>query len=74
MLGRYSYSRPPAKFTYNGGRFCADAGGMMLFTLTSEITGVTRRVGRFSYRKTRCVGRFSKMALISHKVDLARAR
>jgi hypothetical protein len=34
----------------------------------------TRRVGRFSYRMTRCVGRFSKMALISHKVTLARAR
>ena len=45
-----------------------------IFTLNSEITDATRRVGRFSYRKTRCVGRFSKMALISHKVDLARAR
>jgi hypothetical protein len=44
------------------------------FTVSLEITGVTRRVGRFSYRMTRCVGRFSKMALISHKVDLARAR
>ena len=31
----------------------------------------SRQTGR---RMTRCVGRFSKMALISHKVDLARAR
>jgi hypothetical protein len=35
-------SLPPARFTNSiCGRWCAVAGGMMLFTLNSEITGVT---------------------------------